>query len=426
MIKSTFKKFIISLIMLAVSVSVFIFSSGFSFNPRVPSRVIINGEEVGGLTYAEAKNKVRKGIEKELSSKSLSVVGGSQTYTFRYPEIGYKDNLTELMKDAKKGGKYRVQVSYYLCGLNTVASAICFNESVKVVEPYADFSRFGKPFTYHEGSDGKNVDVKQLKADICSSLNGDFGRVKLSFTKSYRTQTLDVVKSKTKLLASFTTYFDSSNLSRTSNIRLASSFLNGAVVPAGKTISFNDTVGERKKSRGFLSAKIIENGEFTDGVGGGVCQVSTTLYNAALLSGLKIEEYHPHSLAVSYVPPSRDAMVSGTTCDLKIKNTCDSPAYVRAKTGNNYVTFEIYGLKGEAEYSISSEVTGEIKAEEELTNDPSKARDGKNGLTSAGYLTVIRDGYKKRVLLRKDKYLPVKGLKYVGDDIETAEEEAPN
>ena len=327
--------------MLAVSVSVFIFSSGFSFNPRVPSRVIINGEEVGGLTYAEAKNKVRKGIEKELSSKSLSVVGGSQTYTFRYPEIGYKDNLTKLMKDAKKGGEYRAQVSYYLCGLNTVASAICFNESVKVVEPYADFSRFGKPFTYHEGSDGKNVDVKKLKADICSSLNGDFGRVKLSFTKSYRTQTLDVVKSKTKLLASFTTYFDSSNLSRTSNIRLASSFLNGSVVPAGKTISFNDTVGERKKSRGFLSAKIIENGEFTDGVGGGVCQVSTTLYNAALLSGLKIEEYHPHSLAVSYVPPSRDAMVSGRACDLKISNPFNEPVYIRASVSGGSVRFEI-------------------------------------------------------------------------------------
>ena len=416
MIKSTFKKFIISLIMLAVSVSVFIFSSGFSFNPRVPSRVIINGEEVGGLTYAEAKNKVRKGIEKELSSKSLSVVGGSQTYTFRYPEIGYKDNLTELMKDSKKGGEYRAQVSYYLCGLNTVASAICFNESVKVVEPYADFSRFGKPFTYHEGSDGKNVDVKKLKADICSSLNGDFGLVKLSFTKSYRTQTLDVVKSKTKLLASFTTYFDSSNLSRTSNIRLASSFLNGSVVPAGKTISFNDTVGERKKSRGFLSAKIIENGEFTDGVGGGVCQVSTTLYNAALLSGLKIEEYHPHSLAVSYVPPSRDAMVSGRACDLKISNPFNEPVYIRAAVSGGSVRFEIYGGGDGAAYSLSSGVTGSVPREEEKTDNPEKARDGKDGVLSEGYLVINRGGYQKRVLLRKDKYLPVKKITYIGDE----------
>ena len=217
-------------------------------------------------------------------------------------------------------------------------------------------------------------------------------------------------------VAKETAYFDSSNLSRTSNIRLASSFLNGSVVPAGKTISFNDTVGERKKSRGFLSAKIIENGEFTDGVGGGVCQVSTTLYNAALLSGLKIEEYHPHSLAVSYVPPSRDAMVSGRACDLKISNPFNEPVYIRAAVSGGSVRFEIYGGGDGAAYSLSSGVTGSVPREEEKTDNPEKVRDGKDGVLSEGYLVINRGGYQKRVLLRKDKYLPVKKITYIGDE----------
>ena len=100
-------------------------------------------------------------------------------------------------------------------------------------------------------------------------------------------------------------------------------------------------MGARTKARGFLPAKIIENGEFVEGVGGGVCQVSTTLYNCALLAGFNIEEYHPHSLAVSYVPPSRDAMVSGLSCDLKIKNNSD---IIVTCTDNKNVIAALYVL----------------------------------------------------------------------------------
>lgn len=397
-----------------------------AFSVTVAQGVTVNGVSVGGMTLKAAAEEIRRGIEEDLKDKTLTVKGREDVYTFTYPEINFKDDVFQLLKGAKRGQKLSPKVSYYLCGESDVITGICASEQISVVEPYAVFNLAGEPFTYREGRDGSEVDVSKLRNDIKLSLDGSFKPVEIVFKEVKRSRSLDDVKAETCKLASFTTYFDGDNLSRVSNIRLAASKINGSVLQRGETLSFNGTVGERLKSRGFLNAKIIENGEFKDGIGGGVCQVSTTLYNCALLAGFEIEEYHPHSLAVGYVPPSRDAMVSGTTCDLKIKNTCDSPAYVRAKTGNNYVTFEIYGLKGEAEYSISSEVTGEIKAEEELTNDPSKARDGKNGLTSAGYLTVIRDGYKKRVLLRKDKYLPVKGLKYVGDDIETAEEEAPN
>ena len=404
--------------MLAFSAGIICFACAFLIEPKVPKSVTVNGVEVGGMTQRQALKTVRRGIENELKKKCLEVRGGKTVYKFTYPEISYKDDLYDIVKSARRGGQYSAEINYYLCGLSEIAPHICLNESIFAVEPYAKFSAYGTPFTYFEGHDGKIADEVKLVNDIKKSLSENFEPVNLSFYKVNRQKTLQDVKRNTQLLTSFTTYFDGENLNRASNIRLATAKLNGTVLESGKTLSFNDIVGARVKERGFLSAKIIENGEFVEGVGGGVCQVSTTLYNAALLSGLKIDEYHPHSLAVGYVPPSRDAMVSGSSCDLKITNTAETPIYIRGNSSNGSVTFQIYGAFDGAEYSLNSEILGNIPAEEEYTSDPQKAREGKDGILSEGYLTITRNGFTKTVRLRKDKYLPVKRISYANENCE--------
>lgn len=404
----------ISLFMLAVCAGIIFLSCGFC--RTVPRGVSVNGIEVGGLTRTAAAQKVRGSFINDLKSAKLEVFAGENLYGFTYPEINFKDNVYSLLKHAQKGASLTATVSYYLCGVEEIAAAICLNESLPVTEPYAEFSSFGEPFTYFYGNDGKKADRAKLIEDINKSLEGGFKPVRVSFNPVRRQKKLSQVKRETRLLSSFKTEFDGTNLNRVSNIRLAAAKLNGAVLCAGQTLSFNDIVGDRVKNRGFLPAKIIENGEFIEGVGGGVCQVSTTLYNAALLSGLKITEYHPHSLAVGYVPPSRDAMVSGRTCDLKITNNFGCPVYIRSQTDSNSVTFLIYGLGDGGAYSLSSEVTGALPAEEETTDDPAKVRQGKDGLTSEGYLTVKRGGEEKRILIRKDKYGAVKRVVLDGGD----------
>ncbi|MDE7440119.1 MAG: VanW family protein, partial [Clostridia bacterium] len=187
-----------------------------------------------------------------------------------------------------------------------------------------------------------------------------------------------------RLLSSFTTYFDGKNEARSDNIRLAASLINGSVLKNGDIFSFNQTVGQRTPERGFQRAKIIENGEFVEGTGGGVCQVSTTLYNAALLAGCRVREYHPHSLSVSYVPPSRDAMVSGTFFDLKFQNVTGSTLYITSKSGENFVNFKVYGRDFGVRYGLRSCVTGAIEAPEEFTDDIALVRDGRNGTVSEG------------------------------------------
>ena len=211
-------------------------------------------------------------------------------------------------------------------------------------------------------------------------------------------------------LCSYTTYFDSKNEARSHNIRLAASLIDGTVLQNLEIFSFNKVVGQRTAERGFKRAAIIENGEFVEGTGGGVCQVSTTLYNAALLSGCKVVEYHPHSLAVSYVPPSRDAMVSGTFFDLKFKNATGSTIYIKSVTGENFVTFILYGRNFGKKYELFSSVTGTIEPPEEFTDDIALVKSGRAGTISEGYLTVTENGFSRRIFLRRDKYSPQKKI----------------
>lgn len=383
-----------------------------AFSRSLPAGVRINGLNVGGMPHDRAIAAVRAEIERELGQKKLTVTGKNGEYSFTYPEISYKDDLNALVGNIKKGGDYSARVEYYLCGGEETLSYIALSESVPAEEPRAEFLASGEPFLYFGGADGREADVPRLKRDVQAALKGDLGEVEIHYIKTVRKSSLQEIKERTSLLGEFTTYFDNSNLSRASNIRLAAELLNGCSVESGATLSFNERVGPRTAERGFLPAKIIENGEYTEGVGGGVCQVSTTLYNAALLSGLKIAEYHPHSLAVGYVPPSRDAMVSGSACDLKITNPTPYPVYLRAEGGEGRVRLRIYGKSDGVRYSLESEVLGSVPAPEEECSDPSSARDGKDGVISEGYLVAERGGYKKRMKLRTDKYLPVKRVVY--------------
>ncbi|MBR1984094.1 MAG: VanW family protein [Clostridia bacterium] len=145
------------------------------------------------------------------------------------------------------------------------------------------------------------------------------------------------------LRASFYTSYPASTEERKNNIKVASKSLDNVFVDSNSEFSFNDTVGPRTVNRGYKTAKIIFGGQFVDGVGGGVCQVSTTLYNAVLLAGLLISEYHPHSLAVSYVAPSFDAMVNSGSADLKFINNTHNPIIIKSHADDASIKIEIYG-----------------------------------------------------------------------------------
>ncbi len=145
------------------------------------------------------------------------------------------------------------------------------------------------------------------------------------------------------LRGAFTTYYEKSSAERKHNVKLAAKSLNDALIAPGDVFSFNQTVGERTEKRGYKSAKIIYLNKFIDGVGGGVCQVSTTLYNALLLANVNVFERHSHSLAVSYVEPSFDAMVNSGSADLRFFNDTKKPMYIKTFADDKKLTIKIYG-----------------------------------------------------------------------------------
>ena len=124
-------------------------------------------------------------------------------------------------------------------------------------------------------------------------------------------------------IVSFTTYFSEANQARVNNIRQVASILDGMIVRPGATFSFNESVGPRTKAAGFDEAPVIRDGVLTPGVGGGICQVSTTLFNAAFFAGLPVVERRPHSFYIDHYPVGRDATVSYGAVDLKFRNDSD-------------------------------------------------------------------------------------------------------
>ena len=152
-------------------------------------------------------------------------------------------------------------------------------------------------------------------------------------------------------LSSFSTNYVN-NPARTTNLRLASKKINGTVIMPGQTFSYNKIVGERTISAGYKEAPIYVNGRVEDGLGGGICQVTTTLYNAVLYANLEVTERSNHMFLTSYVGGGRDATVAYGSRDFKFKNNRNYPIKISASVKNGKCTIEIYGLKTTDDYDV--------------------------------------------------------------------------
>ena len=248
--------------------------------------------------------------------------------------------------------------------------------------------------------------VLLLAAVLAAMFGGVIMRVNVAHASEY-----DV-----RLIAHFTTYYGESSEGRKSNVALAARRIDGTVLYPEDEFSFNDAVGRRTEANGFKSAYIIVDGEFKEGIGGGVCQVSSTLYNCALLAGLDVTCVRAHSLPVSYVAPSFDAMVSSVS-DLRFVNTLSAPVKIKMSADGKYLRAEIYGVDS-VSIRRRSETLGTLPYETEFREDATLPFGeekidtyGKNGIKSQGWLDYFENGKLVRsVLIRRDCYAPQKQI----------------
>lgn len=218
------------------------------------------------------------------------------------------------------------------------------------------------------------------------------------------------------LLATYSTTFSTKNTNRSTNIRLATQKINGVVLMPGETFSYNQVVGKRTTANGFKVAAVYSNGEVSEGVGGGICQVSSTLYNAVLLSNLEVTERRNHTFHTGYVPAGQDATVSWGAPDFKFKNNRNYPIRIVATVSGGKITTKIYGLKQADDYTvkISSSIVGSIPYKTTYKTDSSLGagntkviQKGSNGLKSVTYKILYQNGKEvSREVISRDTYQP--------------------
>lgn len=280
-------------------------------------------------------------------------------------------------------------------------------------------------FEIKRSSPGYKVNEQRIYDDIYFALSSGLKRVALSVDVLKPKVTAETLAKYTKRRSSFSTSYASSSEERKHNVALALSKINGTVLNSGETFSFNKIVGKRTEANGFKTAKIIVNGRYTEGTGGGVCQASTTVYNAALRAGLKITAVSRHSLVPTYVEPSFDAMVNGGGSDLCFKNDTDGPVFIRTVSDSTKVTAEIYSSALPYKIECRSETlgVGEVPEPEEFidierkytagmqSGEKVKVNGGAPQLKSRGYMIKkYPDGKTEESIFRTDEYQSAKGL----------------
>lgn len=193
----------------------------------------------------------------------------------------------------------------------------------------------------------QDVDLTTLPELALTAVQEGKREIDLPLTTAPKKITDEMLAGIKDVLGEFSTRFSAGNRPRSANIRLAASKLDGTILLPGETVSFNGTVGRRTLRAGFKEAGVYLNGRHDTGVGGGICQVSTTLYNAALFSDLGIVTRSNHSMPVPYVPVGRDATVDYGNIDLVLKNTTKDPIVLASHYTPGKLTFRVLGTKRE-------------------------------------------------------------------------------
>ena len=285
-----------------------------------------------------------------------------------------------------------------------------------------------KTFEYVPEKTGRKADLDKLIKDVVKNVIGAQSVVSVSYDVLYPEITEKDLRENTLLRGKFSTAFKRSSDARKSNVGLAAKKLNGATVNPGEVFSFNERIGARTLDNGFLEAPVIVDGKFQGGIGGGVCQVSTTLYNAVLYADLTIIGVSRHSLPVKYVPASFDAMVSSMT-DFKFANDGRYPIYVKSYVKDDELYVEIYGSPLNYEVRLVSEITGSAPRDVKYIDDDTMnvgeelvLAEGADGVISRGIMEKYMNGecvFRREI--RKDFYksqqkVVARGTKKAADD----------
>ncbi|MGI6065443.1 MAG: VanW family protein [Bacillota bacterium] len=407
---------------------------------RLFSGVSIQGRDMSAKTTGETE-KLLVPIFNEALSRHITVKHGEMKWVFLAKEMGLQAAPEETIRQAWLVGRqgffwqrwverlavrrHRKQVPLIFHQddeeLKKVILQIAATVDTEPQNALLNITRDNK-IRIEPSIEGQKVDVNEtfsalaetLKSPEQSTVELKVVAIKPEFT------TEDVEEWEiTGVIASFFTNFDPGKESRSSNIKIAAHKLDRVLVMGREVFSFNDVVGPRTKEAGYQESLVIENNEFTPGVGGGVCQVSTTLYNAVLRANFSIVERIPHSLPVPYASPGMDATVAYDWADFKFLNDLRTPVLLHTEYKPGSIKIIIFGPEGKVpRVNVFSQVVKETEPEEEIIEDPSVPmgtqiveKQGQKGMEVEVIREVIEENQVVfREVISRDTYKPVKSV----------------
>lgn len=371
--------------------------SHFGNKNQICEGVRIGTQKVGGMTREEAEDTVKDYISRqENRSITINIDGESVAAVcsdlgFSYDEeiyieealaVGKTGNIWHRLKEMEKAesGEITFPLEAQI-DEETLADFVkeqCSSYNIKMKNSRLKMKDGNLVAT--KSRTGREVQEEKTIAAIKAAIENaddDSDIVVEAVVKTTEPEyTQEQVAECTDVLGSYSTSYSTWQTDRSSNISVASNYINGTMVYPGETFSTVKVIRDRTEANGYKAAPEYSSGKVVDGIGGGVCQVSTTLYNAVINAELEVVERSPHSMVVSYVDVSRDAAIAGDYKDFKFKNNLSYPIYIAGSAYGGTLSFKIYGYEEREagrEISFESEITETIEpGEEVVTEDESK------------------------------------------------------
>lgn len=332
--------------------------------------VKINGEDVSGKDVAQYRAQLIEQFQQKINGISVQLTYGDKNWTLTGADLGAKHNVDDVVDRAAKlaregteeqrraeaaqvraeGREFTAELSLddtqLSVKLQSVAAEVSVSGRNATVSFNADAMSFkdpeepteeeladlGKMFTINPEVAGVGVDLEAMKRNITEDLRDDYKASQALVVSEFKPDvTAETLKKSFKHIVTFRTKISSASTDeRVHNIKQALSMFNGILLASGQELSFNDTTGPRTEKNGYQMAHVINDSQYVDDWGGGVCQASTTLYNGILRAGCQIVERGPHSIPSDYVDLGFDAMVNYPNRDLKFKNVSAGNLYIKA------------------------------------------------------------------------------------------------
>jgi vancomycin resistance protein YoaR len=421
--------------------------------------VYIDSVDISGMTKEEADAAVKDYVN-GLKAKTITVNVDNNKETVTVGDLGYEYEENNFIDEALSIGKSGNLIKRYKELKDTEEGKLIYNLEFKIddkkvkefikdkLTPYnvkavnATVSRKNGQFVYTDDVVGMKVKASDTQELITSSVLKEWNKEDLvleaSIDKDIPKYTREMVEKCNTILGTFYTTYTTSSSNRAGNLANGASLINNTVLYPGDVFSAYEKLTPFTTSNGYYEAGAYSNGMLVDSIGGGACQVTTTLYNAVLLSELEIVERAAHSMTISYVDLSMDAAIAGTWKDLKFKNNTDSPIVVEAYTQGRTITFNIWGneTRDTKNRKVKYEtvvLSQKAPGNDVVTKDPNQpttyqvvTQSAHTGYVAELYKVVYKNGEEvSRTRVNKSSYNASPRYVTVGTKVEEPEKEEP-